>query len=215
MQWGQPESSGSSLNPGKGNSDRVGLELLRAAASVVEQQGRWALGIGQSGHIIYASDPARKALAAALDMTMQTVAARFEESRSKIDQIMHGLSSGRGSPPVTVSRGPGKTPFVLRATKLPQPPRELTTQTAALLIFSDPDEPLRASPDLLIDYLGITKSEARLAIAILNGQTLEQHARDSGTTIVTARNHLQNLQGKTGTNSMASLVALLCRILPV
>lgn len=61
----------------------------------------------------------------------------------------------------------------------------------------------------LAQSLGATPAEAKLADALSGGANLSDYANDTGISRQTARNQLQALLQKTGTNSQAGLVRLL------
>lgn len=56
---------------------------------------------------------------------------------------------------------------------------------------------------------GLTPAELRLAARIASGQNLKETAEGLGISITTARHHLQQIFGKTGTRQQSQLVALL------
>src|SRR5690606_4817625 len=80
---------------------------------------------------------------------------------------------------------------------------------AALMFAFDPD----AAPCLTIDnvqrlfHLSVT--EAKLAIALCSGQTLEEFACERGTSIHTVKSQLKSIYLKTGSNRQTQLVAML------
>jgi DNA-binding CsgD family transcriptional regulator len=56
--------------------------------------------------------------------------------------------------------------------------------------------------------LGLTDAEARLALALAQGQSLKQFAAVQGCTWHTARTHAKNLMRKTGVHRQAELARL-------
>ncbi|KQM13361.1 helix-turn-helix transcriptional regulator [Novosphingobium sp. Leaf2] len=58
----------------------------------------------------------------------------------------------------------------------------------------------------LVDLFGLLPSEARLAWAIAQGQSIAQAAADLGLTIETARNYSKKIYAKTGSRGQADLV---------
>lgn len=59
---------------------------------------------------------------------------------------------------------------------------------------------------------GLTASEAALCRRLMRGDTIDRHADAMGLSVWTARTHLRNVFGKTGTGRQAELVALLYRL---
>jgi DNA-binding CsgD family transcriptional regulator len=79
----------------------------------------------------------------------------------------------------------------------------------ALLIVSTPWEPsLDTASRLRVAYL-MTPAEVKLAVALMEGASLDTYARDRGIAINTARNQLQSLFEKTGTHRQGELIAAL------
>jgi DNA-binding CsgD family transcriptional regulator len=79
----------------------------------------------------------------------------------------------------------------------------------ALLIVSTPWVPaLDATSRLRAAFL-MTPAEVKLAVALMEGASLDAYARDRGIAISTARNQLQSLFEKTGTHRQGELVAAL------
>lgn len=65
---------------------------------------------------------------------------------------------------------------------------------------------------LLSSLFGLSGAEARLALALLGGESAEEYCRRAGIGIATARSQLHSIFAKTGTRRQAALVALLSRI---
>lgn len=66
--------------------------------------------------------------------------------------------------------------------------------------------------DLLWRAFGLTESEARLAEALLNGDTLADFAQERAVSKQTLRNQLVGVMRKTGTGRQSELVSLLTRL---
>lgn len=78
----------------------------------------------------------------------------------------------------------------------------------ALVITSTPFQAGALSPGQLAELLGATPKEAALAQALAQGHTLADFAAMQGCSIHTARDHLKNLQAKTGCRRQIDLVQL-------
>lgn len=63
----------------------------------------------------------------------------------------------------------------------------------------------------LIDAHGLTPAEARIAVALTEGQPLAQIAADFGVSRTTVAFHMRNIFQKTGTSRQAALVSLLLK----
>jgi DNA-binding CsgD family transcriptional regulator len=58
----------------------------------------------------------------------------------------------------------------------------------------------------------LTPAEAKLAIAISRGKTLDEVAQDGGTSVATVRKQLGTVFAKTNTHRQAELVTLVARL---
>lgn len=79
----------------------------------------------------------------------------------------------------------------------------------ALLIVSTPWEPELDTASRLRAAFLMTPAETKLAVALMEGGSLDGYARDRGIATNTARNQLQSLFEKTGTHRQGELVAVL------
>jgi DNA-binding CsgD family transcriptional regulator len=117
----------------------------------------------------------------------------------------------------------------IRLEALPQAPRALRSserpliaymrtcpgpegQVTALLVLLDLDECLEPDANILQEIFGLTKAEARLALRLACGETLEDIAEEHDVSISTARVQLKSIFAKTGTSRQAELVGLLTRL---
>ena len=81
-----------------------------------------------------------------------------------------------------------------------------------MLIVHDTGTALHLDPHTLSDTFGLTRTEAELAVAILEGLTLADYAKRKEVSRYTVRNQLSSVMRKTGTHRQADLVRLLTRI---
>jgi DNA-binding CsgD family transcriptional regulator len=79
----------------------------------------------------------------------------------------------------------------------------------ALLIVSTSWEPALDTGSRLRAAFLMTPAEARLAMALMEGASLETYAHGRGIVVNTARNQLQSLFEKTGTHRQGELIAVL------
>jgi DNA-binding CsgD family transcriptional regulator len=73
---------------------------------------------------------------------------------------------------------------------------------------------MNESIDLLRCHFGLTPAEARLALHLVVGESLRSAAVKLSITYETARTHLKNIFGKTGTRRQAELVIAIVTALP-
>jgi DNA-binding CsgD family transcriptional regulator/PAS domain-containing protein len=77
---------------------------------------------------------------------------------------------------------------------------------AALLIFSDPEARSSTSTQALIELYGLTPAEARLMVALVDGERLEDYAHRQGISVNTARTQSKQIFAKTGHGRQADLI---------
>jgi DNA-binding CsgD family transcriptional regulator len=78
-----------------------------------------------------------------------------------------------------------------------------------MLIVSQARESNADSTQVLRTAFRLTPSETKLALALMHGSSLQEHARENGVAVMTVRNQLQSIFGKTSTHRQAELIALL------
>lgn len=81
--------------------------------------------------------------------------------------------------------------------------------SAVALFLHDPDRPLNIDDSLLTQCYGLSPSEAKLAIALLSGQTPADYAETRGISNNTVKTQLKQVLAKTGTHRQSELVQML------
>jgi DNA-binding CsgD family transcriptional regulator len=74
---------------------------------------------------------------------------------------------------------------------------------------------MNESIDLLQRHFGLSTAEARLALRLVMGDTLQSAAVKLDISYETARGHLKNIFNKTGARRQAELVVLIVTAVPV
>jgi DNA-binding CsgD family transcriptional regulator len=111
--------------------------------------------------------------------------------------LRHAFAEGGA---VRASRAGGET---LPLLVCPLPP------TGAVVFIGDHEASLNNARQSIARWYGLTPSEAKLAAALAEGESLEEAAELMGITRNTARTHLKRIFAKTGTNRQGALVRLL------
>jgi DNA-binding CsgD family transcriptional regulator len=84
-------------------------------------------------------------------------------------------------------------------------------EPGVVVCVSDPDAASSVSESFLRDLFGLTGAQARVARALMEGQTLREAAETLGLSFNTVRVHLARIFEKTGANRQAELVGLITR----
>jgi len=81
-------------------------------------------------------------------------------------------------------------------------------EPVAVLLVSDPDKQALPSVETVGRLFELTEAEAKLALALAEGQRIEEAAEALGITLSSARTYLKRIFGKTGIDRQAELVRL-------
>lgn len=177
----------------------VGLVLLTAGQRVIDANraarmiGEAGDGIGLRGDGLRVADAtAGRALAAMIDAA----------ARGALDGVGGVLAVPRpsGAPDYAVS--------VVRC--FPDLAKVVgTDQGTVLVAIADPARETGAGVDVLRRLWQLTGAEARFALAVADGRSVEEVAVHLGITVGTARVHLKRIMAKTGTHRQGELVRLI------
>lgn len=171
------------------------------------------------GRVVFMNRAARQLVTEGDALRLEGLApvAAFRGARgglaTAINDVLAGEMAGRpahGGATLQLPRQSGARPLNVLVTRLPTSQAFAPGGVAALLV-TDPERLAPGTEALLADLYHLTRQEATLARDLMNGLSVEDHARSRGVSITTARTHLRNLLRKTHTGRQAELVALLMR----
>ncbi len=179
------------------------LDALPQGIAVVDAQGRMHHANAAAGRLFAQSGPmkVRHGLLQCVDGASQ---ARWQALVAAACAIAGPSAAGAirpvgGVPHLVVTVLPLKASHIAALRQVPM----------ALVLLVDPEAPVGLTPGLLADMLGLSPTEARLALLLASGKTVKDFAAIQGCTWNTARSHLANLLGKTGCRRQVELVGLL------
>ena len=118
-----------------------------------------------------------------------------------------GLGLGSGGT-ISISREKGR-PLSVTVAPLREFSPTLSKRPAAVLFISDPDRSLELPADLLRRCYRLTPAEARLAMILLEGQSLKEAADSCGIKHNTAKSQLKSIFVKTNVKRQGELIRLL------
>ena len=107
----------------------------------------------------------------------------------------------------------GERSLTILVVPLPPPRSIQTTGAVAALFVSDPACPPSLPPHAIIQRFGLTPSELRVALALLDGSSPTIIAAQHGVSLATVRTHLRRLYEKTGTDGQVALVRIVANSL--
>lgn len=112
---------------------------------------------------------------------------------------------------VALPRGEGH-PLIVRAVPIADEFGNCAPPAALVLMMIDLDHCLKPGEAILRQTFGLTPAEARLAVHLVCGESLQDLARGCRISIGTVRMQLKSVFAKTRTRRQAELVALLARV---
>jgi len=113
--------------------------------------------------------------------------------------------------PIVIRRD-GRLPIVVRVLPVDGAARSPFLGARAILIFSGFDESEAEQLAMLRQAFQLTPSEARLALHLAGGKSLEEAAQEMAIAQETGRSHLKSVFRKTGTHRQGELIALVSRL---
>lgn len=206
------------------NATRICAEAVRLAnagamaGSAIDTIGMGILVLDSRGGIVSANRPAKRLLESAGASLKgpdgdAEAAASFDAAPS-IPSLPASLSrsstSEASGPAVFRLPRPNARPLELLAVPVRAPDDPFSLPDARTIVFmADPDSDDGPDEQELTAAFDLTATEARLAVRLLRGQTLEDAAHALGIKISTARTHLAHVFLKTGTSRQPELMRLL------
>lgn len=195
----------------------------RASASIQDAltaMGQGVFGIGSDARVLFRNEIARTACAADLEVVDGRLSATRAVSRSAVEGLVAAtLAVARGTrleAPRTVvlkRREEGRAPLLLRGVPLAEKQGEVLARIGelprALVVASEPDARRLLDPRVVQEAFDLSPAEARLAVAIATGATLQEAAVAFGLSEATVRSVSKTIFRKTGAARQAELVLIL------
>ena len=124
-----------------------------------------------------------------------------------------GAAGARVGGNMSVRRGEGRAPLsVAVAPTAPERASPFSPAGGVVVCVTDPEAAVALPEARLRQLFGLTGAQARVAMALFEGQSLRDAAETLGLSIFTVRAHLAHIFDKTGVSRQAELVALLTRV---
>ncbi len=121
--------------------------------------------------------------------------------------VLHGLVGGLAAP-VKLPR-PGRRPLLAYPGRLASFLSNPLANSQAVVVLRDPDRRKEIRPSMLRDLYELTEAEARLAIHLSSGASLEEACLQSRISKQTGRSQLKAIFEKTATHRQVELMMLL------
>jgi DNA-binding CsgD family transcriptional regulator len=192
------------------HSTHMGMQALDQALDAARLA---IVAVDPEAKVLFANKAAEALLQESRHLVVQTgrlCARPIKDDAELRHQIRAASQLTPNSTPCTMRLGQGgHNPLSLAFVPLTQKAHELNTQgPATLVLIRGLDDPTDKAAEALRNLFGLTPSEARVVIALAQGQALEEIATRYSIGIGTVRTHLKNAMSKTATNRQPQLVAL-------
>ena len=208
------------LNPHMRRAAEIATRLGDARSAgmldAFEELGCAAILLDFTGRVQRMNKRARRHLGQDIHMLHGQLSTAHKQSNDAFQQLIANLlqpPSPIGNTPVmaNVPRQNGR-PLFAYGMPVARSADEVFRHSKAILILVDPDEHL-SPPELVLRHgFNLTPAESRLALALGDGDTLNEFALRQGVSVGTARIQLKAMMAKTSTRRQSELVALLARL---
>jgi DNA-binding CsgD family transcriptional regulator len=147
----------------------------------------------------------------------QILISQSSEASHFRELLNHAIDIHRHSKPhivqaMAITRSTGHLPLNIVVRSMPKVSQVDGQTVAAVAVFiSDPEYKSQTSAEVLGQLYGLTPAESKLAMALADGQSLEDASNTLHITRNTARAHLRSIFVKTGVTQQTMLVSLLLK----
>jgi DNA-binding CsgD family transcriptional regulator len=194
----------------------VGRSAITGVTNALELIQIAAIAVGRFGAIIGMNSQADACLGHELTIRNNRLMLRDRQANADltrlIDQLCHtsDMSTLPSSP--IVMRRIDKRPIVIQMQPVPPAARTPFLGARAILLIRDLESNIAFDQNLLAATFELTPAQARLAVRLARGDSVEEAAQEAGVAVSTARNQLKAIFQRTGTHRQAELVALLHKV---
>jgi len=144
-----------------------------------------------------------------LNATGHCVTGNVKQTRALNQLISRAAELGQSNA-MSLYRNNSNQPLSASVVSLQNQPLPLVGSVPVVALFiGDPDMPLDLEDTLLTHCYGLSPSEAKLATALLRGQTQNDYAQLCGISNNTVKTQLKQVLAKTGTHRQTELIQML------
>jgi len=197
-------------------ASRLGESRSAGMLDAFEELGCAAILLDFTGRVQRLNKRARRHLGQDIHMLHGQLSTAHKQANHAFQQLIADLlqpPSPVASAPVlaNVPRQNGR-PLFAYGMPVARSAQEIFQHSKAILVLVDPDEHLNPPEMVLRHGFNLTPAESRLALALGEGDTVNEFALRQGVSVGTARIQLKAVMAKTSTRRQSELVALLGRL---
>ena len=198
-------------------STAVGRVVLSNVTNALGFIKRAAIALDRFGSVLDVNPLAETALAGGeISMVGQRLVIRDRRAQSIFNDFLDRLRIATDLDALDVApvviRREGRLPIVMRVLPVDGAARSPFLGARAILILSGVEQGEAEQLAMLRQAFRLTPSEARIALWLAEGKSLEEAAHEMTVAQETARSHLKSIFRKTGTHRQGELVALVARL---
>ena len=198
-------------------STAVGRVVLSNVTNALGFIKRAAIALDRFGSVLDVNPLAKTILAGAdIRMVDQRLVMRDRRAQSIFNDFLDRMRIATDLDALAVApiviRREGRLPIVIRILPVDGAARSPFLGARAILILSGVDESEAEQLAMLRQAFRLTPSEARIAVCLAAGKSLEEAAQEMAIAQETVRSHLKSIFRKTGTHRQGELVALVARL---
>ncbi|MEJ2116533.1 MAG: helix-turn-helix transcriptional regulator [Alphaproteobacteria bacterium] len=210
----------SAFLPHMRQAGQVAVRLAQAHSGgmldAFEAIGCGAVLIDYLGNVQRFNQPAERYIGTLLQISGGKLNAPHKESNDALQRLIFSLLQPpqfeRSPELLAVLERHKRHPVVVYGMPLVRTVRDMFQYGKAILILVDPEE-CATPPELILQRsFNLTQAETRLALAMVQGRTLNEYADAQGVAIGTARVQLKSVMRKTSTHRQAELVSFLVKL---
>jgi DNA-binding CsgD family transcriptional regulator len=208
-----------------------GASLKATLEAMLEKLSSAAIVVGTTLNVLYANRSAKalfRSRALLLDRAGRIAVASGEHETCLLRDVLRAAfdlqrEPHSGEPPPLIPLPNPKTssaPLLAQVIPVSKEPDDSPDRSpfvppnpnSVLLLITDPTVKPQLAGEVLRTIFGLTPAEARLAIALAEGNDLITYSDNAGITRATARSQLKAIFAKTDTHRQADLTVLLSRL---
>jgi DNA-binding CsgD family transcriptional regulator len=193
----------------------LGFAATSGAVEAFELSGMALVQLDSTAGVLHLNARAEKLIGHGIRVINGRLIAERKEATSALDRALNALLWRRSAalaPPVPLPRA-DRLPLLAYPVSLSSVDQNPFANCRALLALVDPEQDRRPPEALLRNALQMTPAEARLAVRLAMGESIENASEILGITKTTARNRLKAVFAKAGVHRQAQLVAQLSAML--
>jgi DNA-binding CsgD family transcriptional regulator len=197
-------------------STAVGRVVLSSVTNAFSLIRKAAISIDRLGAVIDTNASAEAIFDDDIYVADRRLVIRDKLARRVFDGFLGQLRTTPDVDPLAVQpiviRRARKRPVIIHVLPVDGAARSPFLGGRAILILADTEDAGNTQLPLLCRAFRLTPSEARIALLLTEGKSLEEAARQLGVSRETVRSHLKSVFRKTGTHRQGELVALVGRL---